>query len=441
MTEDDDVADTMLRTRVERLQLELSNEHVPITSPDTFPAALRAAWPAAFDIVCEEVVYARYVHVHEGYRPSYGCIVVPDLRAIGQTSGLTLAALRTPEGPVDPAASRQDTNPLFTEDAGADLRLIVDGERTFLIRDPHGRTGLGSIDSPADDLALLELCRRLTGVCVQRQRDGRIQLLMEGVVCINEGYDWRSLQTARQLLPSVLTALSPPAELLEEIAVHLSDIMDLCVHTLSPRGIGATLVWQIATHGPAGAVSNQPHRPPADLNLFDRQDRYSIVALLASVDGACFVSRDGHISGYWAMLDPSTAAKALIGELGGTRHTSAKRYAFDEPGSLIIVVSADGPVSIFSDGAMLARLADPAGGLARSWLTRLTLAEGSEVDTKNEHRQCARCGKNLRIEVDTHHTASDTAEATCPVCQDSLATYNQVLQLRVHVIKDWGTTT
>ncbi|WP_075238235.1 diadenylate cyclase [Mycobacterium colombiense] len=420
-------ANQLLQNRVQRLRSELDHEKVPITNPETLPASLRADSDLVLDVLCEEIVHARYVEVHEGHRPSYGCFIIPDLEAIGSGAGFALAALRTSEG----------ENPTVGPDL--DLRLLVDGEQTFLLRDVHGRVAMGTIESPSDELSLIQMCRNLSGVCVQRQRSGRIQLLMEGIVCINDDYDWRWLITARRSLPSILTSLNPPGDLLERVSVHLGEILDLCVHLLSPRGIGATLVWQIGSHGPIGSVSNQPSKLPAVLNVFRRQDRFAIVSLLASVDGACFISSEGDILNYWAMLDPSSAAKDLVAEQGGTRHTSAKRYSFDEPRSLVVVVSTDGPVTVFSDGARLARLADPALDRGRDWMTRLNLADGFEISTGDEQLECFNCGKQLHIEVDTHPDADRSETVECPVCMaEGLRNYERVIRLHVRVAKEWG---
>jgi hypothetical protein len=54
------------------------------------------------------------------------------------------------------------------------------------------------------------------------------------------------------------------------------------------------------------------------------------------------------------------------------RHTSARRYSFDEPESTVIVVSEDGPVSVLRKGALL-------GSSSRHWLPPdlVALDEGS----------------------------------------------------------------
>ena len=97
------------------------------------------------------------------------------------------------------------------------------------------------------------------------------------------------------------------------------------------------------------------------------------------------MSRQGEVLNYWAMLDPTAGAKRLVAEMGGTRHTSAKRYSYNEPGSIVVVVSEDGPVTIFSDGAMIARFVDASRAEQPSWATRMPLDEAAQVESVTEN--------------------------------------------------------
>ena len=54
-------------------------------------------------------------------------------------------------------------------------------------------------------------------------------------------------------------------------------------------------------------------------------------------------------------LVPSADAEAAIGALGGTRHTSARRYSHDDPDAVVIAVSEDGPVTVFRHGDVVGR--------------------------------------------------------------------------------------
>ena len=52
-------------------------------------------------------------------------------------------------------------------------------------------------------------------------------------------------------------------------------------------------------------------------------------------------------------LIPSSAAEAEVDPLGGTRHTSARRYSHDDPRATVVAVSEDGPVSVLRAGELL----------------------------------------------------------------------------------------
>lgn len=433
-----------LAGRVQRLHAELMGEGVPVIDQEAFPTPLHQAWPRALDLLCEEIAYSRYVQVHEGFRPSYGCLIVPDLEAIRPESSILLGVVSsTVDSSAMHSTGQHTTSPDLDErtsrDDMAGLRMLIDGVQTFLVRDLHGRSGFGTIRSASDELMLVELNRELNGICVRRLLDSRIQLLMNSLVCTNDGYDWRWLTTSQHVLPRLISRLQPPDEHVDDLAGHLSELLDLCVHLLSPRGIGATFVWQACGPGSAGKLSNQPTQPAASLNVFRKQDRSPIVSLLASADGACFISREGAVLNYWSMLDPSSIAKQLIAEQGGTRHTSAKRYSYDEPGSLVIVVSADGPVTIFSDGAQLARLDDATHQSGKPWITQLPLHEGAQVRNQEQALTCPRCEKQLLVSVDIHPAYSDSVSISCPICKASeLVRYDNVVCSHTRVIKLWA---
>jgi DNA integrity scanning protein DisA with diadenylate cyclase activity len=52
---------------------------------------------------------------------------------------------------------------------------------------------------------------------------------------------------------------------------------------------------------------------------------------------------------------PSTVAEEQVEPLGGTRHTSGRRYSYDDPTATVIAVSEDGPVSVLRNGTVLGR--------------------------------------------------------------------------------------
>jgi hypothetical protein len=62
-------------------------------------------------------------------------------------------------------------------------------------------------------------------------------------------------------------------------------------------------------------------------------------------------------------LVPSPEAESDVEGYRGMRHTSARRYSFDDPLATVIVVSEDGPVTVLRNGEILgqtdANVADP----------------------------------------------------------------------------------
>ena len=73
------------------------------------------------------------------------------------------------------------------------------------------------------------------------------------------------------------------------------------------------------------------------------------------IDGAAMLDGEGVLRGLGVRLVPSVEAEGTVDAFGGTRHTSARRYSYDDPLATVIAVSEDGPVSVFRSGAVLGR--------------------------------------------------------------------------------------
>ncbi|MDQ2727273.1 MAG: diadenylate cyclase [Actinomycetota bacterium] len=76
---------------------------------------------------------------------------------------------------------------------------------------------------------------------------------------------------------------------------------------------------------------------------------------LGQVDGAAVFDVDSILLRIRVRLVPSRAAELNVGALGGTRHTSGRRYSYDDPLATVVAVSEDGPVSILRRGEVLGR--------------------------------------------------------------------------------------
>ena len=79
---------------------------------------------------------------------------------------------------------------------------------------------------------------------------------------------------------------------------------------------------------------------------------------MAQIDGAAVFDADGVMRQLGVRLVPSNAAEETIEAFRGTRHTSGRRYSFDDPLATVVAVSEDGPVSVLRNGAVLGRSPD-----------------------------------------------------------------------------------
>jgi hypothetical protein len=90
---------------------------------------------------------------------------------------------------------------------------------------------------------------------------------------------------------------------------------------------------------------------PADWPLIEHELRHT--------DGAVVVARGGRVLRKAVILNPSAAATKAVTVDGGTRHNSAGRHTYDRGDLLAFVVSADGPVHVYSDGRLASALTFP----------------------------------------------------------------------------------
>jgi DNA integrity scanning protein DisA with diadenylate cyclase activity len=130
----------------------------------------------------------------------------------------------------------------------------------------------------------------------------------------------------------------------------------MCVHTLSPAGHGATLVW--FPGGAAGKIEyldlSVAITPPA-LSVVEASHASAIAHSLSQLDRAAIVDADGGFIQLNVSLSHSPHADEDSFE-GGTRHNSAGRYSASQPNAIVFVVSADGPVTVFQNGDVVASI-------------------------------------------------------------------------------------
>lgn len=292
---------------------------------------------ALLPLVLDELEYARRGPRFERRIPTYGSIVVPDDRSLVATGEL-----------VD-----------LVELDGIDLataRRFADGRATYLARWLDGTSVLACFRRAVlFEADLVDVQAETGAYIIQRTPVLNVTRLFTSEATIEwSGHRWLARATARaehaRLLPRLPGARSDV----------LAGILTLAVHWLSPSRAGATIILP-GDHGDAGLDVEHSIATPA-LRLTDRHHFPAVLAALVQTDLATVVEPDGGVSRIGVALrsSPEAMAEAPVDPSHGMRHRSAATYTYDQPGALAVVVSEDGPVTIFQRGEPVSECA---GGL------------------------------------------------------------------------------
>ena len=124
---------------------------------------------------------------------------------------------------------------------------------------------------------------------------------------------------------------------------HLFKIIAALVHHAQKTKIGCTLVVDL--NAPPLSIPGQRLAQPIDLHQSHPLD---LAKSLLKVDGALHIGRDLHMHGFACLLD----GRAIPGEdrSRGARFNSALRFTAEQRNIIVVVVSADRPVSIIQEG-------------------------------------------------------------------------------------------
>jgi hypothetical protein len=278
-------------------------------------------------LVLDELEHARRPPLFERRTPIYGSIVVPDDRSLIESGELV------------------DLIDLDDEPLEA-VRRFADGRSTYLVRQP-GRPLLlacfrRSVQYEAD---LVEIEGDIGAIIVQRTIMGMTRAFTSSGTIEWAGYRWSNRPNARtqhEALQPLLPSVDKPL---------LAGLLELAVHWLSPGRVGATLVLP-GDHDETGLdFEHSIVSPP--LNVTTRYHYPALWAALMQTDLATIVGADGTVRRLGVGLRASPEAGTAIDHERGMRHRSAARYTFDQPDALAVVVSEDGPVSVFRAGHAL----------------------------------------------------------------------------------------
>ncbi|MEI2654915.1 MAG: diadenylate cyclase [Microthrixaceae bacterium] len=307
--------------RLRRLTEELAEEGFSIDVTDPVGSVLLA-----------ELDYALRPAVHERRIPSFGAIVEPGTDSSGWDAATDLTVThRHLEGFPVP-----------------DARRFADGLSSWLVRRGDRDLELAVFDRPAgSERDLVVMAQVMDATIVQRHPSGLVRIVGDVGVLRWDGLSWHRESPVSAWIDA-MTACRQHGD--RDV---LGRLLEFAVHDLGARGIGALLIYQPLTPDVPTWEVRLPEPPPLDINR--PADLAPLRHVLGQVDGAAVFDDAGTLRQLGVRLVPSPEAEADVDAVRGTRHTSARRYSFDDPTATLIVISEDGPVMVMRNGEILGR--------------------------------------------------------------------------------------
>jgi hypothetical protein len=307
--------------RLRRLAEELDEAGLRFSGTD----ALRA-------LLLEEIDHALRPVVHERRVASGGTIIEPSSDPATWAPGSQLEITRGPA----------DQQPLLA------ARRFADGLSSWLVRHVDGTNEWMVFDRPAgSERDLVVLAGVLDATIVQRHPTGSVRVVGTFGVLRWQGFTWHHEPPVSTWIDAVTASADhgKPAV--------LEAMLEYAVHDLGSRGIGSLLIYR--PDGEAGPPVEERLPTPPPLQITQASHLAPLRHALYQIDGAAVFDADGVLRQLGVRLVPSNAAEAAVDAFGGTRHTSGRRYSYDDPLATVIAVSEDGPVTVLRNGAVLGR--------------------------------------------------------------------------------------
>lgn len=307
--------------RLRRLTEELIEEQLGVVERSSVP-----------DVLVDEIDYALRPPRHERRTPSYGSFVLPE-RAV--------ATWRDETGLEVVTSSTSDE----FDDA---VRRYADGLTSWTVRTRNGVDSMVVFDRAAGSERDLVVLAHATGATiVQRHPNGEVRLVGSFGVARWDGLGWHTEPPVDSWLHHATIGID------DDHTRSLDQLLRFAVHDLGAQGVGSLLVFDPADT----RATHLEHRlaDPPPLNVGRPSDLAPLRHVLTQTDGAALFGTSGELLALGVLLVPSAASESAAGALGGTRHTSARRYSYDDPDAVVIAVSEDGPVTVFRRGDVIGR--------------------------------------------------------------------------------------
>jgi len=290
---------------------------------------------AADEVFLEEVDRALRPAVFERRVPSSGTLLEPRSDPSTWESGTELEIAHT----------------TIDLTSAGDARRFADGLSSWFLRRRDQQGELLMFDRPAgSERDLVVMARVFDTTIVQRHPSGLVRVAGALGVLRWEGLAWHHEPPIAAWIDSVATRAA------DGDPDVLTALLEFAVHDLGARGVGALLIYR-----PTDVDSPLFERrlaPPPPLRVDAPFHLAPLRHALAQVDGATLFDGEGNLCCLGVRIVPSVEAERVVDGLGGTRHTSGRRYSYDDPEATVIAVSEDGPVTVLRNGEVLGRSPD-----------------------------------------------------------------------------------
>jgi DNA integrity scanning protein DisA with diadenylate cyclase activity len=189
------------------------------------------------------------------------------------------------------------------------------------------------------------------GVIVCNDGRGIVRIVTDSSVTLVEGRRWIAKDLVYEAAEDIVHVV--PAANLDVVR----RLLELSHHHISPKRIGATLLYALTDHADAPKRRDEGIGVSGlGLSILNEAEEPILLHQARYRDGALLFGRDGRLLAVNVILRPTRTSEQAVPATKGTRHTSAARHTYDCPDMLAFVVSTDGPVTVFSDGQRIADL-------------------------------------------------------------------------------------
>jgi DNA integrity scanning protein DisA with diadenylate cyclase activity len=313
-------------------------------------------------------------------------------------------------------------------------REIADGKSIFVIVEDGRYSGILILAEPREtEYSLVAFQQEVNGVVCVTDKSGTTRFFHKNGISIHEFRQWR-------FKPNIASAVSQIHKIAPMVSYKdLSMILKFCFYSLSVDKIGATIVWFIRQPSEALLAATKPriNTQLLQMNIIHSLNLWAFQSLLERNDGAALMLQNGEIFGIGAHLQSSQKSQELLPAYSGTRHTSARRFSYDCSESLVFTVSADGPVSVFSDGLKVTEIDSlDYNHIANFYRNlKIELEDNSNDVDKNEWEEvCPKCGKTSIVHEIFIYGWRERETVSCPVCNTEIAS-RKCYQLDSQLVK------